>query len=45
MNTSIKNCHTDKAKTAITKFCYANLSSNIKTGYSILHSEKHFFRD
>ena len=45
MSTSIKNCHLDKTETAITKFCCANLFSNIKTGYPKLHTEKHFFRD
>ena len=45
MNTSIKNCHLDKAETATIKFCYANQLSNNKTEYSRLHTEKHFFRD
>lgn len=45
MNTSIKNCHLDKAEIATFKFCDANLLSTIKTGYSKLHTEKHFFRD
>ena len=45
MNTSIKNCLLNKTETATNIFYYANLLSNNKTGYSKLHTEKHFFRN
>ena len=45
MNTSTKKCLLNKAETTTNTFCQANLLSNNKTGYSKLHTEKHFFRN